>query len=167
MSFITKGIDNAFIQTGVASARWLSLALLLTAAPALAQTSNFGTLTLNSTKTVGTLNGTTGGSTSLPAITSNADRDNNKCLGFGDPTPDHILVLQQKVQDLTLQVSSDDSDTTLVVQGPDGVVRCADNIVSRKPVAIRDTEWQAGSYQIWVGTINPGVRRNYTLTVRQ
>ncbi|WP_421656615.1 hypothetical protein [Leptothermofonsia sp. ETS-13] len=61
--------------------------VVLVAAPALAQSANFGTLTLSPEKAVGVVSGTTGGSTSLPAIVSNSDRHNNSCLGFGDPTP--------------------------------------------------------------------------------
>ncbi len=166
MSFSIKMIVTEIVQKRFVQNWWLGMVLLLMPSPGLAQTSNFGTLTLSSTQTVGNLSGTTGGSTSLPAITSKTDHNNNRCLGFGDPTPDHVLVLKQPVQNLTLQITSGASDTTLVVQGPDGLMRCADNLASRKPTTIRDTEWQAGSYRIWVGTATPGVRRDYMLTIR-
>ncbi len=149
--------------------RFSSLAGLATLVviPALAQSANFGTITLNPEKTVWVLNGTTGGSTSLPAIVGDRDRHNNNCLGFGDPTPDHILVLQQSFPKLSLRVNSGGLDTTLVVQGPNGVVRCGDDTGSKKDASITDTDWSAGSYKVWVGTINSGVKRDYTLTVRQ
>ncbi|MGA7934259.1 MAG: hypothetical protein WCA35_11990 [Kovacikia sp.] len=147
--------------------KWMVLGVLCSAAPAFGETSNFGTLTLSADKTIGSLSGTTGGATSLPAIVSSGDIHNNPCLGFGDPTPDHILVLQQSLPKLKLQVNSSNSDTTLVIQGADGSVRCGDNIGSKKDASMVDTNWAAGSYKVWVGTINPGVRRNYTLTVRQ
>ncbi|WP_421656616.1 hypothetical protein [Leptothermofonsia sp. ETS-13] len=83
------------------------------------------------------------------------------------PLPDHILVLQQFFPKLSLRVNSGGSDTTLVVQGPDGVIRCGDDTGSKKDASITDTEWSAGSYKVWVGTSTPGVKRNYTLTVRQ
>ncbi len=140
--------------------------IVLGALPALGQ-SNFGSLTIGGNKHSGTLSGSTGGSTSLPAIVSNHDRNNNKCLGFGDPTPDHILVLQQNTPRLTLRVDSGGSDTTLVVQGPGGV-RCGDDSkAGNKDASITDADWQAGTYKIWVGSATPGVRRDYTLYVRQ
>lgn len=147
--------------------RWLAGLAVLIATPALGQAANFGSLTLNTEKTAGALNGTTGGSTSLPAIVSNSDRHNNACLGFGDPTPDHILVLQQPFSKLALRVNSGGHDTTLVVQGADGVVRCGDDAGSKKDAGITDTDWAAGSYKVWVGTTEPGVRYDYKLTVRQ
>jgi hypothetical protein len=98
---------------------------------------------------------------------SNRDRHNNQCLGFGDPTPDHILVLQQAFPKLTLRVNSGGSDTTLVVQGPDGVVRCGDDTGSKKDAGLTDTDWSTGSYKVWVGTVAPGVQRDYTLSIRQ
>lgn len=144
---------------------WLGLLAVLGALPALGQ-SNFGSLTLGANKQSGSLAGSTGGSTSLPAIVSNRDRNNNKCLGFGDPTPDHMLVLQQNVPNLKLRVNSGGGDTTLVVQGARDV-RCGDDSKSGKDASITDTDWQAGTYKIWVGTATPGERRDYTLYVRQ
>ncbi|MBW4471421.1 MAG: hypothetical protein KME45_13595 [Stenomitos rutilans HA7619-LM2] len=144
---------------------WLIALGVLGALPVLAQ-SNFGGLTLGSGKQTGTLSGSTGGSTSLPAIVSNHDRNNNTCLGFGDPTPDHILVLQQNFSTLNLRVNSGGSGTTLVIQGARDV-RCSDNTTARRQDAsLTDTDWQAGTYKIWVGTAAPGVRRDYTLSVK-
>ena len=147
---------------------WLVALAVSGGMPALGETANFGTLTLGADKPAGVLNGSTGGSTSLPAIVSNRDRENKKCLGFGDPTPDHILILQQNFSGLKLRVNSGGSDTTLVVQGPNGVVRCGDDIsLANKDASISDTDWPAGSYKIWVGSTLPNTRRDYTLYVRQ
>lgn len=150
--------------------KWGSFLVLLTVLgtlPALAQ-SNFGSLTLGADKQSGALTGSTGGSTSLPAVVSNRDRNNNKCLGFGDPTPDHILVLQQAFSSLKLRVNSGGGDTTLVVQGPQGIVRCGDDSkVGSKDASLSDTDWQPGTYKVWVGSATPGTRRDYTLYVRQ
>jgi pectate lyase len=125
---------------------------------AYAQESNFGKLTLTAVSNSGTLRGTTGGSTSLPAIVSNVDSSNQRCLGFADPKPDHLLVLRQDFAKLTLQVSGG-KETTLVVRGSDGTVRCGG-------ARIVDNSWRAGTYQVWVGTIAPGTRQNYTLTAQ-
>ncbi len=148
--------------------RWVGLMVVtgaLTSIPALANP-NFGTLTLNGQTTSGMLQGTTGGATSLPAIVSNSDRHNNKCLGFGDPNPDHLLVLQRNVPRLQLRVDSGNNDTTLVIEGPNGIVRCGYNSAGSQDVTIDDTDWQAGSYKVWVGSGEAGGRHNYRLIVR-
>lgn len=151
--------------------KWGSLIgfiMLLEAVPVLAEeTPNFGTLTLGADKTTGILRGTTGGTTSLPAIVNNVDRHNNKCIGFGDSNPDHIIILKQNFPTLKLQVSSG-GDTTLVVQGPNGVVWCGDDAsATNKDASLTDTDWPAGRYRVWVGSATQGGRRDYTLNVRQ
>ncbi len=142
---------------------WASV-LVLVGIPATAQSANFGTLTLGNDKSSGMLSGSTGGSTSLPAVVSNRDRNKNSCPGFGDPNPDHILELQKPFSKLTLTVTSG-TDTTLVVSGPDGV-RCSDDSKSGKDASLEDTNWVAGKYQIWVGTIDPNNKRSYRLSVQ-
>lgn len=145
---------------------WLVLLAISSTLPALGQ-ANFGSLTLSTEKPSGTLTGSTGGSTSLPAIVSNRDRDNNKCRGFGDPNPDHILILQQNIPSLTLRVNSSGGDTTLVVQGPQGSVRCGDAPKPGKNASLTGNDWRAGTYKIWIGSTVPGIRQDYTLYVRQ
>jgi hypothetical protein len=130
-----------------------------------AQPANFGTLTLSSKNSSGVLTGFTGGSTSLPAIVSNRDRNDNKCLGFADPNPDHILVLQQPFSRLKLSINNGGNDTTIVVSGPNNTIRCSSDSES-KNADLEDADWQAGTYRIWVGSIESGNRRNYRLTVR-
>ena len=149
---------------------WL-LALLtaITATPVIAETANFGTFTLptNSDSAQRTLQGFTGGSYSLSAI-SNRDRDQKACIGFADPNPDHIMVLEKDSSQLTIQVDSNGNDTTLMIQGPDDTtIRCGDDTGKNKDASISDRNWKSGTYRIWVGTFNPGVKRDYTLTVEQ
>lgn len=143
------------------------LALTLALAPlgAIAQESNFGRLALNSNTASGTLKGTTGGTVSLPAIVSNRDRNNHQCLGYADSKPDHLLVLEKPFASLSLSVRSN-TDTTLVVQGPNEVIRCGDDTGTNKNASITDSNWQAGTYKVWVGTANPGTQQDYTLTVQ-
>ncbi len=139
----------------------------IAALPVLAETANFGTLTLSRGFGAPTavLRGSTGGSYSLSAI-ANADRHKNKCLGFATPTPDHIIVLQQSFSKLTIQVNSGGNDTTILVQGGN-TVRCGDDAGQNKDAAIVDSDWQAGSYRIWVGTVEPGVKSNYTISLQE
>lgn len=142
----------------------MSLSMAI-AVPAIAQPDNFKTLTLDNKTTSGTMTGSTGGTTSLPAIVGNSDRQNQKCIGFGDPTPDHTLVLKQPFSALSIRVDSGGGDTTLLISGPDGV-RCADSGESDKDVQLQQSDWKPGTYRIWVGTVIPNTSRDYRLTVR-
>lgn len=144
-----------------------ALTIALIPAVAIAQEANFGKLALNAGKLSGSMSGSTGGSTSLPAIVGSVDRHNNKCLGFGDPKPDHLLILQQPFSSLSIRVrSAPQVDTTLVVQSPDGSLRCGDDSGSQKDALVSDNNWQPGTYRVWVGTTNPRTQSDYTLLVR-
>ncbi|MCV3212143.1 hypothetical protein OGM63_01140 [Plectonema radiosum NIES-515] len=149
----------------------LILAMLsaITASPVMADTSNFGKLSLapGFPPAQGTVEGYTGGSYSLSAI-SNRDRDRNACIGFADPKPDHVMVLEKDFSQLNIRVNSGGKDTTLLIQGPDdGSIRCGDDTGKRKDASIQSSDWKAGTYKIWVGTFNSGDKGNYTLTVQQ
>ena len=141
----------------------------LSALPALAETPVFGTLTLSPgfKPSEGVVTGYTSGSTSLPAIVANQDRQGNKCLGFADNAPDYKMVLQKDFPQLAVQVDSGGKDTTLAIKGPDGTIRCADDTGKNKDASIQDPDWKAGNYEVWVGSIEAGSRWNYKLTVRQ
>lgn len=147
---------------------WLMAILsAIATTPAIAQTSNFGTITLaSSSEPVKVeVTGYTGGSYSLSAI-SNRDQDRKACIGYGDPNPDHILVLDRDFTQLKILVKSG-NDTTLLVKGPDDTVRCADDTGKNKDASIEGSNMKQGTYRIWVGTIDPKFKRNYTLTIQQ
>ncbi|OUL37470.1 hypothetical protein BV372_00425 [Nostoc sp. T09] len=139
------------------------------AQPVIAETANFGTLKLSAgfTPPQGVVEGYTGGSYSLSAI-SNRDRDKKACIGFADPKPDHILILDKDFERLKVLVNSGGYDTTLLIQGPDdGTIRCGDDTGKSKDASIDDRNFKSGTYKVWVGTFNSGVKQNYTLTVQQ
>ncbi|HEY9636160.1 MAG TPA: hypothetical protein V6D14_22330 [Coleofasciculaceae cyanobacterium] len=145
------------------------VAALISATPVLSQrAANFGTLTLSPgfAPKAGRAIGSTGGSYSLSSI-ANRDRNKNPCIGFADATPDHIMVLQKDFPNLSVLVNSQGQDTTLVIQGPDDqTVRCGDDTGSSKDASVTDS-LKAGTYKIWVGSIESGQRLNYTLGVRE
>jgi hypothetical protein len=143
-----------------------AIGLLSPASRAIAQESNFGSFSLNPKTRGATVDGTTGGSTSLSAITSNLDRDENQCFGFGDPKPDHILILDKPLDRLKLWVDSRGQDTTLVIQAPDGSFLCADDFGNSKDAGMDSPTWKPGKYKFWVGTVTPGRRHNYQLNVQ-
>ncbi len=147
----------------------LAMLAALSGTPALAQKAHFGEINVSPgfTPSAGTAAGNAGGSYSLSAI-ANRDRDNTPCVGFADPTPDHILVLQKDFSHLEIQVNSKGPDASLVVQGPDDqTVRCSYDSGKTNSVALNDSNWKSGRYRIWVGTPNPGQQLNYSISVRQ
>jgi hypothetical protein len=146
----------------------LGILTVIISLPVMADTANFGTISLapGFDSTTASLSGYTGGSYSLSAITKR-DANNKACIGFADPTPDHIVVLQKDFSNLRITVDSDGSDTTLLVQAPDGKIYCGDDTGRRKDASVALNQWKQGNYKIWVGTFNPGVKLNYTLTIQQ
>ncbi|ADI63462.1 hypothetical protein [Trichormus azollae] len=151
-------------------ASWLLASIItIMATPVLAQKANFGTLKLSPgfEAQKGIVTGFTGGSYSFSAM-SNRDRDQKVCIGFGDPNPDHILVLEKDFDNLKILINSGGKDTTIFIKGPDdGTIRCGDDIGKSKEASVSDRNWKKGIYQLWVGTFNPGVQDNYTLTIEQ
>lgn len=146
------------------------LAILITIipSPVLADPPHFGKLILSPGFQADkeTISGYTGGSYSLSSI-SNRDHNQNACIGFADPTPDAILVLQKDFSHFRIQVNTGGSDTTILVKGPDDVIRCGDDTGKSKDASVDDRKWKTGTYQVWVGTFNSGQRHNYTLSVQE
>jgi hypothetical protein len=164
MSATIKSIGNKIGRLAVTSCLG-SLALVGSFAwGAIAQKSNFGEIKVSSNPS--TVTGTTGGNTSLSAIAGNQDSSGAPCIGFGDPTPDHTMTLTKKVSRLSFQVDSKGVDTTIVILGPDGDLRCGDDTGSKKDASLEDADWKPGVYQIWVGSMKPSIRQNYRLTVK-
>jgi hypothetical protein len=141
---------------------------LATAEPGGAETSNFDSLTLapGFPKAVGRVRGYTSGSFAL-SLRAKSDRDGNPCLGLGTAAPDHFLRLQQGFPRLSLQVKSPGNDTTLMVEGPGNFRLCGDDTGRSKNASVSAADWPAGTYRIWVGTLEPGQKRTYTLTVQE
>jgi hypothetical protein len=147
----------------------LAILTAFTTVPVLSQAPNFGTFKLSPGFDAGKMNvsGYTGGSYSLSAI-SNRDRDRKPCIGFADPTPDHIMVLEKRFSSLTVKVNSSGYDTTLLVQGPDDqTIRCGDDTGKRKDASLQAKNLEPGTYKIWVGAFDSGAKRNYTLSVQE
>lgn len=147
---------------------WLgSLAGFLVVFPVVAQNANFGSMTLGAGGGSASTDGFTAGFFPLHNIASR-DRKGLVCTGYAAEAPDHLLELQQDFSTLTIQVNSEGHDTTLLVQGPDGSIRCGQDTDRRNLDAfIQDEGWSAGTYRIWVGTHQQGQQRNYTISISQ
>jgi hypothetical protein len=164
MSATGKFIGNKMGRSAVTSSLGALALVGSLALGAIAQKSNFGEIKVSSSPS--TVTGTTGGNTSLSAIAGNQDSSGAPCIGFGDPTPDHTMTLTKKVSRLNFQVDSKGVDTTIVILGPDGDLRCGDDTGSKKDASLEDADWKPGVYQIWVGSMKPSIRQNYRLTVK-
>ncbi|MDY6937533.1 MAG: hypothetical protein SWY16_07690 [Cyanobacteriota bacterium] len=132
--------------------------------PGFAKDSHFGSLVFPNAISG---EGFTGGTTSLPAMFGNQDKNRNPCLGFGDVLPDYILILDRDVDRLAIQVDSGDRDTTLLVRDlDDGTLYCGDDTELGMDAAVTLSDGEGGNrYGVWVGTQEPGLRWDYTLSL--
>ncbi|MBE9170710.1 hypothetical protein IQ238_25410 [Pleurocapsales cyanobacterium LEGE 06147] len=137
--------------------------------PMLAQNNRFShlNLALGFDRATAIVMGYTGGSYSLSSIV-NQDRHGNPCIGYGDPEPDHSMVLENDFPRLTIQIDSGGKDTTLIVRGPERQnIRCGFAHNESRDAVVDDINWQAGTYEIWVGSMKPNQNSPYRLSVRQ
>ncbi|MEA5570249.1 hypothetical protein [Calothrix sp. UHCC 0171] len=159
---------KAQIGNGCLKSGWLlSIITIFFTAPVLADAAHFGTISLSPgfNPNATSISGYTGGAYSLSAIT-NRDINNKACLGFADPTPDHIIILEQDFSQLKVLVNSGGTDTTLLIQAPDNTIYCGDDTGMNKDASINLKSLQAGKYKVWVGTFNANVKQNYTLNLQ-
>lgn len=121
----------------------------------LAQQSNFGTVALRPgfTPDPHVVAGTSGGQTE-------ARRINPSCRGWVSSNPDHIFQANGAFNFMRIFATSD-QDTTLVVQTPDGQIRCNDDTYGRNPMV--EGFFGPGTYRIWIGSYRQGVNARYQL----
>lgn len=106
------------------------------------------TLTPNRIGSSTTVRGISGGTLSAAQVAERAETATGSCVGFVDTQPDHVLVLTEAFNGLSLQVQSAE-DTTLLVKGPGGSW-CNDNYTSANPGIAG--QWLPGTYAVWVGS---------------
>ena len=92
---------------------------------------------------------------------------NPECRGWIAGTPDHLLVTSGNFNNLRVMVRADDgtSDTTLVIQKPDGSYLCNDDGEGMNPLV--SGPMPAGTYQVWVGSYMQGQNFNYHIGVSE
>lgn len=109
--------------------------------------------------------GVTAGDYSLTSL-AGRDRRRRLCLGYGSADPNHTLVLSKPARRLQVAVESG-GDTTLLIQGPQGI-DCNDNPGRNQlDAAIDYADWPEGTYRIWVGSFSRSDRLNYTLRISE
>jgi hypothetical protein len=153
----------------MSSFRSFSLAasvLLAAAAPASAQD-------FNATPNYGTLNLRTGFEPDPHVISVqsggnlDASRVASNCAGFVTNQPDVRLVYAAGSLPLIISVASR-SDTTLVVNGPDGRWYCDDDGgVNGLNPSVRFNHPASGRYEIWVGTYGHAALQDARLNISE
>ncbi|MEM9193015.1 MAG: hypothetical protein AAGF12_27825 [Myxococcota bacterium] len=121
--------------------------------------SNFGTVTLypGFTPDPHVVEGVSGGQ-------DNATARDRRCRGWISGMPDHILRLEGTFQYLAVMAAAA-QDTTIVIQRPDGTYACNDDAEGRNPMVTG--RFNGGSYPVWIGSYQQGVRANYRLGVTE
>jgi hypothetical protein len=143
-----------------------SLALAAAAVPAAAQNTNadpnYGTVSLR-----------TGFAPDPRVVSLRAGGDidaanvGSSCSGFITNAPDVRLVYSAGSLPLIISVAAD-SDTTLVVNAPDGRFYCDDDSgVNGLNPSVRFNSPQSGRYEIWVGTYRSGATQPARLHISE
>jgi len=104
--------------------------------------------------------GTAGGADNAARYGTTPD---GPCVGSIDTTPDHRLTLTGNFSYLRVRVTSP-GDTSLVIKGPAGILRCSDDDIGLDPMI--EGSWRAGSYEIYVGSLEARGQR-YTISISE
>lgn len=98
------------------------------------------------------IRGISGGTIWAREIAARKETETGPCVGFADEQPDHVITLTNFFNYLSLQVESP-ADTTIIVRGPGGTW-CNDDLIDRGKNPGIVGQWQAGTYQVWIGSFN-------------
>ena len=109
------------------------------------------------------LHGLSGGGVETQQTSKRKVTETGECIGFIDAAPDHKITLSKSFSYLKMQVKSS-GDTVLLVRGPGGSW-CSDDVSDRNPEISGD--WQAGTYEIWVGSYEEKASFPYLLIVSE
>lgn len=85
------------------------------------------------------------------------------CAGWVTSRADHLLQLQGDFGFLRIYAVST-ADVTLVVRTPSGTFLCADDISTSNRNPLLEGGFQAGTYQIWIGSYDEGQEAPYQLS---
>jgi hypothetical protein len=111
--------------------------------------------------------GYTKGTVAFFKTISDRDSTNQRCMGYGSLEPDYILDVQQQTAAVTLQIKTRGQDTTLVIEGPNNRLFCADDSpTGGKDAGTTLRDVAPGSYKIWVGIFDPGADTRYQLSIQ-
>ena len=110
------------------------------------------------------MEGKAGGEVSLANLAGSA----SGCRGYGQGAPNHVLTISESLPVLDIVAFTRDvnQDLTMLIKGSGGAVWCGDDEYrNRSPrVSVRLPK---GTYQVWVGTGDPGRSVDYTLSISE
>ena len=93
---------------------------------------------------------------------SHAARErSSSCRGYVSTNPDYILRVQGTLRFLRIFVEAN-TDTTLIIEKPNGDIVCDDDTYGRNP-AVEQERFRPGRYKIWVGSYSQGNNAPYQL----
>lgn len=100
------------------------------------------------------LKGVAGGTLPSPNVVSLTQSPTGACRGYIEKTPDFQMNLANFFPYLKVEAVSlvSNQDISLVVRGPGGIW-CNDDSSDTNPTLVG--EWQAGTYELWIGTMQP------------
>jgi hypothetical protein len=142
---------------------------LATATPTMAELIPGEKILLGATGTAQSIDvrGYAKGTVALFKTLGDRDSGQQRCMGYGSLEPDHIMEIQPKASEVILQVKTRSQDTTLVVEGPNNKLYCADDSSKGgKDAGLTLKAPKAGTYRVWVGTFEPGAGVRYLLSVQ-
>ena len=82
------------------------------------------------------------------------------CRGWVPATPQHTITLTTPFERLRIIVNAQ-ADTTLLIRGPDGQHRCADDNDGLNPIV--EGAFAPGTYQVYVGAYSQGASTPYVI----
>lgn len=82
------------------------------------------------------------------------------CRGWVPATPQHTITLTTRFERLRVIVSAQ-ADTTLLIRGPDGQYRCADDDDELNPIV--EGAFAPGTYHVYVGAYSQGASTPYVI----
>lgn len=153
--------------------QWVTVGLLVSgaaagfSAPAQAELEQGTTLVLAAPAQNVDMRGYVRGTVALFKTVGDRDASQKRCMGYGALTPDHTIQVQQSGAQVKLQIKTNQQDTTLVVEGPDNRLYCADDSPQGgKDAGLVLANAKAGNYKVWIGAFEPGTGFRYTLNVQ-
>jgi hypothetical protein len=89
-----------------------------------------------------------------------ANEIDERCHGWISSTPDFVLEAHRPFAELAVMIASRE-DTTLLIVGPDGDPRCANDDDGSHPI-VRGV-FEPGLHRVWIGTAERGATEPYLL----
>lgn len=98
------------------------------------------------------------------SVDGSSVRGDGPCRGYFTAEPSVVLEVRRSLPLLRMWVNSG-ADTTLIVQGPDNVVRCSDDEGGDRNPLLDFNRTPTGLFRVWVGTYRPNMTGVWQITL--